>query len=152
MRLKVSLHGTQMLHHVVDQQIALPHQRTMKPVLHKEPYGHICNTTISTCTKSPVLFIPLLLSLLGWCATSPRCYCSHCGSFSGQNRSAVLMTTGVNGKRELVPFFFQPVYIFHSVPGNSFLTTLLSISLLSLSLKCRSLHSSLILPVNPDEN
>lgn len=152
MRLKVSLTGTQMLHLVIDQQIALPHQRTMKPVIHKEPYGHIHNTTNSTRTKSPVLFIWLLLSSLDWCATNPRCYCSYGSSFSGQNWSVVLITTGVNGRRELAPFFSQPFYIFHSVPGNSFLTTLPSISLLSLSLQCRSLHSSLILPVNPDEN
>lgn len=81
----------------------------MKPVLHKKPYGHIHNTTSSTCTKSPVLFIWLLLSLLGWCVKIPRCYCSHCRAFRGQNWSVVLITTYVNGTRGLwlSPFFFS---------------------------------------------
>lgn len=124
----------------------------MKSVLHKKTHGHICNTTNSTCTKSPALLIWLFLSLLGWCVIIPRCYCSHCRSFSGQNWFVVLITTGVNGKRELAPFFSQPFYMFHRMPGNFFLTTLPIISLLSISLKQGSLHSPLILPVNSDES
>lgn len=45
-----------------------------------------------TCTKKPSLFTLLLLSLLGWSLSSPRCYCSHCGSFSSQNQSAILIS------------------------------------------------------------
>jgi len=107
--------GTQLLHLLINQQTALPDKKTMKPVIHsQEAFWSYPYHFHPTCTKSPTLSISLLLSFLGWCVTSPRCYCSHCGSFCGQSLSVVLITNSVNGIQKFVPLLFS------ALPGVSF--------------------------------